>query len=168
MSMVSRASCRRRSLRSRLLSEEEATPPLPVLPPGRCWKSMVRALGLYQTGRETSDPADCVVIYNGRPCRPVSRAPPRGPGLAPRAGQHHNACLGAAQAQWPRRRFRDGTVGLFWRERGRRPGGRGPRSAFWVLAAPCATTRRSCRRCPGSRPNWRPSWACEAPRKAVC
>lgn len=54
MSMVSRASCRRRSLRSRLLSEEEATPPLPVLPPGRCWKSMVRALGLYQTGRETA------------------------------------------------------------------------------------------------------------------
>lgn len=53
MSMVSRASCRRRSLRSRLLSEEEATPPLPVLPPGRCWKSMVRALGLYQTGRGT-------------------------------------------------------------------------------------------------------------------
>lgn len=46
MSMVSRASCRRRSLRSRLLSEEEATPPLPVLPPGRCWKSMVTALGL--------------------------------------------------------------------------------------------------------------------------
>lgn len=47
MSMVSRASCRRRSLRSRLLSEEEATPPLPVLPPGRCWKSMMLALGLY-------------------------------------------------------------------------------------------------------------------------
>lgn len=43
MSMVSKASCRRRSLRSRLLSEEEATPPLPVLPPGLCWKSMVKA-----------------------------------------------------------------------------------------------------------------------------
>lgn len=55
MSMVSRASCRRRSLRSRLLSEEEATPPLPVLPPGRCWKSMMRALGFYWTGEKPGE-----------------------------------------------------------------------------------------------------------------
>lgn len=41
MSMVSKANCRSLSLRSRLLSEAEATPPLPVLPPGRCWKSMM-------------------------------------------------------------------------------------------------------------------------------
>uniref|UniRef100_A0A673V2S9 Sesquipedalian n=1 Tax=Suricata suricatta TaxID=37032 RepID=A0A673V2S9_SURSU len=58
-------------------------------------------------------------------------------------------------------------MGLFWRECGRRPGGRGPCSVFWVPAAPCATTRRSCRRCPGSRPSWRPSLACGAPRKAA-
>lgn len=41
MSMVSKASCRSLSRRSRLLSEAEATPPLPVFPPGRCWKSMM-------------------------------------------------------------------------------------------------------------------------------
>lgn len=40
MSMVSRASCRNRSRLSRLLSEADATPPLPVLPPARCWKSI--------------------------------------------------------------------------------------------------------------------------------
>lgn len=40
MSMVSKASCRSRSRRSRLLSEVEATPPLPVFPPARCWKSI--------------------------------------------------------------------------------------------------------------------------------
>lgn len=55
MSMVSRASCRRRSRRSRLLSEEEATPPLPVLPPGRCWKSIAGAAGLYQLPEEPLD-----------------------------------------------------------------------------------------------------------------
>ncbi len=41
MSMVSKASCRSRSRRSRLLSDEEATPPLPVFPPALCWKSMM-------------------------------------------------------------------------------------------------------------------------------
>lgn len=46
MSMVSRASWRSRSRRSRLLSEAEATPPLPVFPPGRCWKSMAGVPGL--------------------------------------------------------------------------------------------------------------------------
>ena len=40
MSMVSRANWRSRSRLSRLLSEVEATPPLPVLPPARCWKSI--------------------------------------------------------------------------------------------------------------------------------
>lgn len=50
MSMVSRASCRSRSLRSRLLSEAEATPPLPVLPPGRCWKSMVQVWARHSRG----------------------------------------------------------------------------------------------------------------------
>lgn len=55
MSMVSRASCLRRSLRSRLLSEEEATPPLPVLPPGLCWKSMVQAWGLQGTRRNLGE-----------------------------------------------------------------------------------------------------------------
>nr|KAF6481511.1 pleckstrin homology domain containing J1 [Molossus molossus] len=36
-----------------------------------------------------------------------------------------------------------------------------------VRVAPCATTRRSCRRCPGSRPSWRPSWVCGAQRRAA-
>lgn len=40
MSMVSSASWRNRSRLSRLLSEAEATPPLPVFPPARCWKSI--------------------------------------------------------------------------------------------------------------------------------
>ena len=39
-SMVSRASFRRRSFLSLLLSENPATPPPPVLPPARCWKSI--------------------------------------------------------------------------------------------------------------------------------
>ena len=43
MSMVSKANWRSRSLLSRLLSEVEATPPLPVLPPARCWKSIFAA-----------------------------------------------------------------------------------------------------------------------------
>ena len=39
-SIVSRASFRRRSFLSLLLSENPATPPPPVLPPARCWKSI--------------------------------------------------------------------------------------------------------------------------------
>lgn len=41
-SIVSKASCLRRSRRSRLDSEAEATPPVPVLPPALFWKSMVQ------------------------------------------------------------------------------------------------------------------------------
>lgn len=40
MSMVSRANCRSRSLLSLFVSDHDATPPLPVLPPGRFWKSI--------------------------------------------------------------------------------------------------------------------------------
>ena len=40
-SMVSSASRRRRSRRSTLLSASDATPPPPVLPPARCWKSIL-------------------------------------------------------------------------------------------------------------------------------
>ncbi|XP_038934939.2 pleckstrin homology domain-containing family J member 1 isoform X1 [Rattus norvegicus] len=42
--------------------------------------------------------------------------------------------------------------------------------AFWfarIRAARCGTTRKSCKRCPGSRQRWRPSWACGAPRRAA-
>ena len=38
--MVSKASWRSRSRLSRFASEADATPPVPVLPPGRCWKSI--------------------------------------------------------------------------------------------------------------------------------
>lgn len=42
--------------------------------------------------------------------------------------------------------------------------------AFWfarIRAARCGTTRKSCRRCPGSRQRWLPSWACGALRRAA-
>ena len=38
--MVSKASCLNLSLLSLLVSEAEATPPVPVLPPARFWKSI--------------------------------------------------------------------------------------------------------------------------------
>uniref|UniRef100_A0A8D2DMR6 Sesquipedalian n=1 Tax=Sciurus vulgaris TaxID=55149 RepID=A0A8D2DMR6_SCIVU len=57
--------------------------------------------------------------------------------------------------------------------RARTAAGSRERRALRILAPvsprcqPCATTRRSCGRCPGSRRSWRRSWACGGPRRAA-
>lgn len=55
-SMVSKASCLSLSLRSLFDSEAEATPPTPVLPPARCWKSMFASPFFYRTIKSPSTP----------------------------------------------------------------------------------------------------------------
>lgn len=54
-SIVSKASCLSLSLRSLFDSEAEATPPTPVLPPARCWKSMFASF-FYTTIKSPSTP----------------------------------------------------------------------------------------------------------------
>jgi hypothetical protein len=62
-SIVSKANSLRRSLLSLLASDSEATPPEPVFPPARCWKSIVTQAACAISVKVPDDESATLVRY---------------------------------------------------------------------------------------------------------